>query len=536
MKHRKVRQLVSIAAAGVFAALGTTPAVAGPSSDVVIIGGTTLDTNVPCNYSLATDANTMWSSGGGCLTLPAGINFTPMPPADVSTANLTAGAFDTAVLNVASFAMACNTNTLTTQAQADLVSFVSSGHKLIIYDSECSPQDYSWLPYSFTTSNPGAQGAQGTVAVVENNPLSTWVGDPDCTGAGGASPLCINTQLLGSSTDAAGDANVVTTNNANLCADMAGTNILGDQGTSHVYMKYPDPALGPGLIIYNGFDQDYQTFASPGGAILAQIWDQELSTPLITSLSDAAALPCGTPVVGIALTPATAVNEVGTDHTVTATLTDLFTQPQPDIEVTFTVTNGPNKDASGDCTDNTDCTTDSDGQVSFSYTGAGGVGTDTIEACFTNDAEDEICATATKDWVITNQPPVCSDAYPSPDLLWPPNHKFVPIEIMGVTDPDGDDVTLTVTSIRQDEAVDAIGSGNTAPDGQGVGTDTAQVRAERIGDPKVPGNGRVYYIGFEASDGKASCQGKVQVGVPHDQGKGSTPIGDGEIYDSTAQP
>ena len=69
-----------------------------------------------------------------------------------------------------------------------------------------------------------------------------------------------------------------------------------------------------------------------------------------------------------------------------------------------------------------------------------------------------------------NQPPVCTDAYADPGLLWPPNHQFVPISIMGVTDPDRDTPTITVNSIRQDEAVDAKGSGNTAPDGKGVGT------------------------------------------------------------------
>ena len=74
------------------------------------------------------------------------------------------------------------------------------------------------------------------------------------------------------------------------------------------------------------------------------------------------------------------------------------------------------------------------------------------------------------------------------------------------------------------------GSGNTSPDGQGVGSNMAQVRAEREGG----GNGRVYHIGFTANDGKGgTCSGTVKVGVPHDQGKGSTPIDDGPLYNST---
>ena len=66
---------------------------------------------------------------------------------------------------------------------------------------------------------------------------------------------------------------------------------------------------------------------------------------------------------------------------------------------------------------------------------------------------------------------------------------------------------------------------------------TAQVRAERVGDPKVPGDGRVYHIGFTADDGKGGiCTGTVRVGVPHDQGGGATPVNGGALYDSTVTP
>lgn len=130
----------------------------------------------------------------------------------------------------------------------------------------------------------------------------------------------------------------------------------------------------------------------------------------------------------------------------------------------------------------------------------------------------------------SNNPPDCSHAAASPDLLWPPNHKLVHILIGGVTDPDGDPVTLTITSIQQDEPVNGLGDGDTSPDGFGVGTGLASVRSERSGK----GNGRIYVIGFEAEDDKgASCSGSVQVGVPHDQGKGAVPIDDGVRFDST---
>jgi hypothetical protein len=132
-----------------------------------------------------------------------------------------------------------------------------------------------------------------------------------------------------------------------------------------------------------------------------------------------------------------------------------------------------------------------------------------------------------------NQPPECSGAEPSVDLLWPANHNFVPVDILGVIDPDGDALTITIDSIFQDEAVDAKGSGNTAPDGGGIGTSTADVRAERVGR----GNGRVYHIDFTADDGNSgACVGEVTVGVPHDQGQGAVPVDDGALYDSTIDP
>jgi predicted extracellular nuclease len=129
-----------------------------------------------------------------------------------------------------------------------------------------------------------------------------------------------------------------------------------------------------------------------------------------------------------------------------------------------------------------------------------------------------------------NAPPTCGTAVPSLVTIWPPNHKFVDISVLGVTDPDGDPFTITITAIMQDEAVNAPNSGNTAPDGMGVGTSTAQVRAERVGD----GNGRVYHIFFTATDVHGnSCQGVVQVGVPVDIELGPA-IDDGALYDSTA--
>lgn len=129
-----------------------------------------------------------------------------------------------------------------------------------------------------------------------------------------------------------------------------------------------------------------------------------------------------------------------------------------------------------------------------------------------------------------NLPPDCSQAAASPALLWPPNHKLVMISIRGVTEPENEPVRLQVTKITQDEPVNGLGDGATSPDGFGIGQPQAQVRAERSG----LGNGRVYAITFTAEDGQGgTCTGTVRVGVPHDQSQGSTPIDDGQKYNST---
>lgn len=114
-----------------------------------------------------------------------------------------------------------------------------------------------------------------------------------------------------------------------------------------------------------------------------------------------------------------------------------------------------------------------------------------------------------------NRPPVCTAVTASPAELWPPNHKFVVVTLAGATDPDGDKTTLTITGVTQDEALNGLGDGDTAPDAATVAGrgDQVQLRAERSGT----GDGRVYRISFSVSDGKDKCTGTVYVSVPHDQ-------------------
>ncbi len=130
------------------------------------------------------------------------------------------------------------------------------------------------------------------------------------------------------------------------------------------------------------------------------------------------------------------------------------------------------------------------------------------------------CASATVsiDVMPVNDAPVCDDAAPSVDTLWPADHRMVDVSIMGVTDVENDPITIVITGITQNEPDNGTGDGDTSPDSSGVGSDTAQVRAERAGG----GNGRVYEISFTADDGNGgSCDGSVMVLVPHDQSDAS---------------
>jgi len=123
--------------------------------------------------------------------------------------------------------------------------------------------------------------------------------------------------------------------------------------------------------------------------------------------------------LNISLTPATATNPVGTSHKVTATVksTDSNGYPAagPGVPVEFDVTSGPNMGQTshptlantGACSPS-DCTTDANGQVSWTYMSNGIQGTDTIRACFPDRPpnpfiqragdEAQTCTTATKTW------------------------------------------------------------------------------------------------------------------------------------------
>jgi PKD domain len=129
-----------------------------------------------------------------------------------------------------------------------------------------------------------------------------------------------------------------------------------------------------------------------------------------------------------------------------------------------------------------------------------------------------------------NDPPSCGTARADSNRLWPPDHKLVPVKILGVTDPNNEQVTITVAGVTSDEPVKGLGDGDTSPDAVGQGA-SVLLRAERAGR----GNGRVYRVYFTATDDNVlggSCSGMVTVTVPQSM-KGGAAVGDeGGVYDA----
>ena len=191
----------------------------------------------------------------------------------------------------------------------------------------------------------------------------------------------------------------------------------------------------------------------------------------------------------ITLNPPTDVNEVGEDHTVTATILDGQGQGVDGIDVTFEIISGPNAGDSG-----TD-TTDSDGEATFTYTGDGGSGTDVIHACYFTDNDpvngSKVCSqTVTKVWNIVSDLGITLD--PPYDLNLVGDDHTVTATVTDSGSPEeGVEVTFTVisgpnTGDTDTDTTDANGEATFAYTGDGgVGTDLIQAC---FGDPEICSN------------------------------------------------
>ncbi len=151
------------------------------------------------------------------------------------------------------------------------------------------------------------------------------------------------------------------------------------------------------------------------------------------------------------------------------------------------------------------------------YTAALPDGVNTL-AVIATDSSGNVTICSSTITVVDTIAPVIVSVSADPKVLWPPNHKMIPIVVSAeVTDACGP-ATWAILSVSSNQAVDEKGSGNTSPDWKITGDHTVSLRAERSGKIK---SDRVYIIKIQATDeaGNQSETSTVRVTVPHDQGK-----------------
>ncbi len=95
-----------------------------------------------------------------------------------------------------------------------------------------------------------------------------------------------------------------------------------------------------------------------------------------------------------------------------------------------------------------------------------------------------------------------------PNILWPPNNKFIPIAVTGNTSGGCGVVSCKIARLSSNEPVDPAG------DWMITGDLALSLRAKRLGD----GNGRTYGIEVQCTDNLGNRSTKaVSVSVPHSQ-------------------
>lgn len=229
------------------------------------------------------------------------------------------------------------------------------------------------------------------------------------------------------------------------------------------------------------------TAAYPGGEIRAQLIGQNNRAPQIAC-------------------PEPSTVECGSLTTLTAQVSD----PDGDALVVVWSVNGTaiqtNELAAGTTTQPAD----------VAFPAQFPLGTNDVAVAVTDSAGNTAtCSTIVT--VVDTIPPVIERVKASPDFIWPPNHKMVSVRVEArVSDACGPTV-WKITSITSNQAVDAKGSGKTAPDWEITGDHTANVRAERSGKE----GSRTYTITVQAMDasGNRSRPKTVEVIVPHDRGR-----------------
>jgi len=114
-------------------------------------------------------------------------------------------------------------------------------------------------------------------------------------------------------------------------------------------------------------------------------------------------------------------------------------------------------------------------------------------------------------------PPVIDSLSATPNVLWPPNHKMVPVAVsVTATDLCDPAPVSKIVGVTCNEPADGPGAGNTQTDWEITGDLTVLLRAERSGSQAD----RVYTLTVQCTDTSGnSATATVNVTVPHDQAK-----------------
>jgi hypothetical protein len=140
-------------------------------------------------------------------------------------------------------------------------------------------------------------------------------------------------------------------------------------------------------------------------------------------------------------------------------------------------------------------------------------------SCSATDTAGNVSTCSSSVHVVDSTPPVITAVAASPDTLWPPDHRMVPVSLsVSVTDVCDPAVTATchVTGVTSNEPIAGPGGGHGPPDWEITGALTVNLRAERAGG----GSGRVYRLTVQCTDASGNATtGFATVAVPHDRGR-----------------
>lgn len=161
-----------------------------------------------------------------------------------------------------------------------------------------------------------------------------------------------------------------------------------------------------------------------------------------------------------------------------------------------------------------ECTGPQGNEVTFSATGSDNVDGPVPVTCtpasgslfhvgateVTCTASDKAGNTVSKAFTVTVKDttiPNINNLRANPDLLWPANHKMLPVAVqIDVSDNCDPAPICRITSVRSNEPESGLGDGDLSPDWKIIGDLKVNLRAERSGK----GNGRVYTIFVTCND------------------------------------